>query len=90
MTPAIKITTKHECLRNPIRAFDWAAWVDGEEEGFIGRGPTEAAAIDNLLTALNVLHCRQCNSERITDRVYDAWWYHLCLDCGERFNEEEI
>lgn len=36
--------------RPPIadRRFDWAAWVDGEEETLCARGPTEQAAIDAL------------------------------------------
>ena len=33
----------------PDRRFDWAAWFKGDPEGIQGRGPTKAAAIDNLI-----------------------------------------
>jgi len=32
----------------PDRRYDWSAWVDGEEEGKIGRGISEMDAIDDL------------------------------------------
>jgi hypothetical protein len=37
----------------PDRSFDWAAWIDGEEEGNIqGRGRTESDAVAELLETL--------------------------------------
>lgn len=32
----------------PSRNFDWAAWLDGHEEGPVGYGRTEAEAVRNL------------------------------------------
>lgn len=33
----------------PVRDYDWAAWLDGDEEdGPVGYGPTEAEAIASL------------------------------------------
>ena len=39
------------CIAPPIgtRAFDFTAWVDGEEEWRQGYGPTAAAAIADLV-----------------------------------------
>lgn len=45
-TPAIR--TSHECPPIPVRSMDWAAWTDGNEEGPIGRGATEAEAVADL------------------------------------------
>lgn len=33
----------------PTRECDWAAWVEGQEEWLTGRGPTEQAAIADLV-----------------------------------------
>lgn len=33
----------------PIRSMDWCAYYDGEEEGAQGWGPTEQAAIADLV-----------------------------------------
>jgi hypothetical protein len=32
----------------PDRSWDWAAWIDGQEEGPYGSGATEAEAIASL------------------------------------------
>ena len=38
----------------PLRQYDWAAWIDGEEERHIvGRGMTESEAVSELLTTLD-------------------------------------
>ena len=45
-----RIVTHHERPPIPTTAFDWVAYRDGEEElGGYGYGPTEQAAIDDLL-----------------------------------------
>ncbi len=36
----------------PIRHFDYSAWLDGHEEGRTGRGPTEMAAVCDLIEQL--------------------------------------
>ena len=49
MTPNSKIVTGYVCPPIPWRAYDWAAYRDGEEEsGPYGYGATEAEAIANL------------------------------------------
>jgi hypothetical protein len=46
----MKIVTRNVRPPIPIRQFDWAAWYDGEEEnGGYGYGPTQKAAIVDLL-----------------------------------------
>ena len=45
--------TDYEFPPIPDRRFDWAAWVDGREEGPVGRGATESAAIQDLLRDLD-------------------------------------
>ena len=43
------IRTSHVTPPIPIRDWDWAAWIDGQEEdGPIGFGITELAAIRDL------------------------------------------
>jgi hypothetical protein len=32
----------------PDRRWDWAAWIEGDEESLSARGPTEQAAIEAL------------------------------------------
>lgn len=44
-----RIVTEHVYPPVPTRAWDWAAYRDGNEEGLTGRGATEAAAINDLL-----------------------------------------
>ena len=44
-----QIRTSYDYPPIPIRQFDWSAWFDGQEEGPIGRGLTEQAAIADLL-----------------------------------------
>lgn len=45
-----RIITHHEFPPIPLRQFDWCAYRDGDEEsGRYGWGPTEQAAIDDLL-----------------------------------------
>lgn len=44
----MKIITAHDRPPIPDRRFDWAAWVEGEEETLSARGPTEEAAIAEL------------------------------------------
>jgi len=45
-----KIKTNYDCPPVPDRRFDWSAVRDGWDLGEpIGRGPTEAAAIADLL-----------------------------------------
>ena len=36
----------------PTTAYDWVAWVDGDEEGHTGRGPTETEALRDLCEKL--------------------------------------
>lgn len=36
----------------PIRQFDWAAYVDGHEDGVVGYGPTREAAVADLYEQL--------------------------------------
>lgn len=46
---APKIITEHVYPPIPVRSYDWSAHYDGHEEnGFVGWGETEAAAIHNL------------------------------------------
>lgn len=44
-----KIVTVYEHPPIPDRQFDWAAWVDGKEDGHIGHGATEADAVYDLV-----------------------------------------
>ena len=45
-----KIVTSHIYPPIPDRRWDWAAYYDGYEEGGpYGQGPTEAAAVKDLL-----------------------------------------
>ena len=46
-----KIATDFVYPPIPIRCWDWSAWYDGEEDEQmnIGQGPTEAAAILDLI-----------------------------------------
>lgn len=49
----MKIITAPTNQPTPIRAWDWAAWVEGEEETLSARGPTEQAAIEALYELIN-------------------------------------
>lgn len=44
----IKIVTSHVYPPIPVRQFDWCAHYD-DPEGPCGYGPTEAAAVDDLI-----------------------------------------
>jgi hypothetical protein len=44
----MKIITDNVYPPIPIRCFDWCAYLDGQEEGLVGCGETEQAAIDDL------------------------------------------
>ena len=45
-----KIITNFDYPPIPIRDMDWSAFLEGYEPGDpVGRGPTEAAAIDDLV-----------------------------------------
>ena len=44
----MKVITERIDPPVPTRQYDWAAWVEGEEEGLTGRGPTEAEALRDL------------------------------------------
>jgi len=45
-----RIVTRHICPPVPSKAFDWEATRESYEPGWpIGHGPTEQAAIDNLI-----------------------------------------
>jgi len=49
----VKIITDYVNPPIPIRHFDWAAWIDGQEEhGPYGHGRTEAEAIAQLKEAI--------------------------------------
>ena len=49
-----KILTENVFPPIPIRTFDWSATLDGYEPGDpIGRGPTEDAAVADLLDLLD-------------------------------------
>ena len=43
-----KIITNYIFPPIPLRQFDWIAYYDGEEEGHVGFGRTEAEAIADL------------------------------------------
>lgn len=49
----MKIITQHIFPPIPDRSHDWAAYVDGEEEGFTGFGPTEADSIADLKSQID-------------------------------------
>jgi len=46
-----KIATNYDYPPIPIRSMDWSAWYEGEEDEQmdVGTGPTEAAAILDLI-----------------------------------------
>jgi hypothetical protein len=44
-----QIRTSYDDPPIPLGHFDWSAWFDGDEEGHIGRGQTDQAAIADLL-----------------------------------------
>jgi hypothetical protein len=44
----MKIVTEHIFPPIPLRTHDWMAYVEGDEEGLTGRGPTEAEALRDL------------------------------------------
>lgn len=48
------IITQYVCPPVPTRAWDWMAYVEGDEEGNgpTGRGPTEAEALRDLCEML--------------------------------------
>ena len=48
MMPEDRVRTQCVCPPIPLRHFDWCAWVDGEEEGPVGWGPTEDIALEDL------------------------------------------
>jgi hypothetical protein len=47
-----EIRTENVCPPIPLRNFDWAAWIDGDEELGTGRGATKQEAINDLLDIL--------------------------------------
>ena len=49
MSDRDKIITNYICPPIPPRQFDWIAYWDGEEEGHVGIGRTEAEAVADLL-----------------------------------------
>lgn len=49
----MKVITSFVYPPIPDRTWDWAAWIDGQEESVIGRGPTEYVAIIALLEQLS-------------------------------------
>ncbi len=50
---AKRIVTHHVCPPIPVRDFDWRAYLDGYEPGDpMGEGPTEDAAVADLLAQL--------------------------------------
>lgn len=48
----VDIKTSYDYPPIPIRNMDWSAWVDGNEEGPIGRGTTEQDAMQDLIEVL--------------------------------------
>lgn len=49
----VRIKTDYRPKPIPPRDFDWMAWLDDQEEsGPYGYGPTEEAAIEDLLIEL--------------------------------------
>jgi hypothetical protein len=49
MTRLLLIRTKHDPKPIPVREFDWDAWIDGREEDFTAHGPTQTAAVEELV-----------------------------------------
>ncbi|HSC56989.1 MAG TPA: hypothetical protein VLC51_07275 [Nitrospira sp.] len=45
----LKVVTSNIFPPIPDRKFDWCAYFDGEEDGWVGYGPTEEDAIDDLM-----------------------------------------
>lgn len=45
----LKVVTSNIFPPIPDRQFDWCAYFDGQEDGWIGYGPTEADAIEDLM-----------------------------------------
>jgi len=75
----MKIVTSYDYPPIPDRSMDWSAidsdTYDGTEDdpnrGMIGRGPTEAEAIADLMQLLednDILPCNRCSERRGTDR----------------------
>ena len=69
-------TIKTEYVHPPIgfRGFDWAAWIDGEEDGVYGRGETENQAIADLQLQLELVDPRtsedmRADAESESDRI---------------------
>lgn len=58
-----KIITTYVKPPIPSRSFDWSAHYDGDEEGFVGNGETEAKAIEELLDLAECLACGRPNHE---------------------------
>jgi hypothetical protein len=46
------IRCENICPPIPVSSMDWAAWVDGDEEGPTGRGATHNAAMADLFEQL--------------------------------------
>lgn len=54
MNSRLRIRTEFVHPPIPDRRFDWAAWIDGQEESnIIGRGLTESDAVTQLLETLS-------------------------------------
>lgn len=77
MTDAeLKIRTEHVYPPIPIRSMDWCAWRDGDEPNdsgqmkYIGWGPTEADAIQDLRDQIEAdqppTHCSYCGKPAAT------------------------
>lgn len=73
----MKIITNFVYPPIPIRSLDWSAHFDGQEEGpYHGEGPTENAAILDLLSSVDddgMVFCTRCKEI-----------VHICADEGCR------
>jgi hypothetical protein len=56
MGAIVKIVTEYVCPPIPTTMFDWMAYVEGEEEGPTGRGPTETEALRDLCEQLALMY----------------------------------
>jgi hypothetical protein len=49
---SVRIATSFDYPPVPFREMDWAAWLDGHEEGRVGYGASRDIAIADLLQQL--------------------------------------
>jgi hypothetical protein len=68
----MRIVTSHQYPPIPMKEFDWAAYFEGEEDGLVGYGPTEKAALADLLSQV------ADSSVHINQQFWDA--YRAAMD----------